>query len=416
MKLRYAALALVLVAGMCFPAKLVIAGFKDTDPKTEFITDAFVEFLRGNLEVAGFELMDDKTEGLEYELLRQGNFFLASNAFFDTYENLELDYSIYGEIKYRGKFFYLTLQVYSREKRRLVMKGEIKGSKDALLAFYFDVTKKVIASMDVDHTVKNIFPVDEDKYFYKYIKLAHETDKLFESDDPDAYYELKDELEAMQGLFTEYPVFEQLYNEVANMSDDYALAGPFEKPFSNVTKTVSADDNVIENYVRTLLSGGYIFSFREVLQNPVEDRPDLINMTVKFDLKLKKSAYSALINEIKKRKGNPHFSDMGRYFFSANEKENKIFRDFLLEQTVWLRFFDSEGLLVAEAEYYFDKRAYNSGAYRHAKMLPFPLTPRGPANTAFGMRSRSGIQFEFEDIKKADLERIASTEIELVFE
>ncbi len=416
MKLRYAALALVLVAGMCFPAKLVIAGFKDTDPKTEFITDAFVEFLRGNLEVAGFELMDDKTEGLEYELLRQGNFFLASNAFFDTYENLELDYSIYGEIKYRGKFFYLTLQVYSREKRRLAMKGEIKGSKDALLAFYFDVTKKVIASMDVDHTVKNIFPVDEDKYFYKYIKLAHETDKLFESDDPDAYYELKDELEAMQGLFTEYPVFEQLYNEVANMSDDYALAGPFEKPFSNVTKTVSADDNVIENYVRTLLSGGYIFSFREVLQNPVEDRPDLINMTVKFDLKLKKSAYSALINEIKKRKGNPHFSDMGRYFFSANEKENKIFRDFLLEQTVWLRFFDSEGLLVAEAEYYFDKRAYNSGAYRHAKMLPFPLTPRGPANTAFGMRSRSGIQFEFEDIKKADLERIASTEIELVFE
>jgi len=189
-----------------------------------------------------------------------------------------------------------------------------------------------------------------------------------------------------------------------------------KSPFSNVTKTVSADDNVIENYVRTLLSGGYIFSFREVLQNPVEDRPDLINMTVKFDLKLKKSAYSALINEIKKRKGNPHFSDMGRYFFSANEKENKIFRDFLLEQTVWLRFFDSEGLLVAEAEYYFDKRAYNSGAYRHAKMLPFPLTPRGPANTAFGMRSRSGIQFEFEDIKKADLERIASTEIELVFE
>ncbi|HXK50880.1 MAG TPA: hypothetical protein PKW56_10485 [Clostridiales bacterium] len=416
MKLKYAALALVLVAGMCFPAKLVITGFKDTDPKTEFITDAFVEFLRGNLEEAGFELMDDRTEGLEYELLKQGNFYLASNSFFDTYENLELDNSINGEIKYKGKFFYLTLQVYSREKRRLVMKGEVKGSKDALLAFYFEVTKNIIASMDVDHKVKNVFPVDEDKYFYKYIKLAHETDKLFESDDPDDYYELKDELEAMQNLFTEYPVFEELYKEVADMSEDYAPAGPFEKPFSNITKTSSPDDNEIENYVRSLLSGGYIFSFREVMQNPVEDRPDLINMTVKFDLKLKKSASNELIKEIKKRKGNPHFSDMGRFFFSANEKENKIFRDFLLEQTVWLRFYDSEGLLIAEAEYYFDKRAYNSGAYRHAKILPFPLTPRGPANTAFGMRSRSGMQFEFEDIKKTDLERIASTEIELVFE
>ena len=417
MKLRYAALALVLITGMCFPAKLVIAGFKDNDPKTEFITDAFVEFLRGNLEEAGFELMDDKTEGLEYELLKQGNFYLASNAFFDTYENIELDNSIYGDIEYKGKFFYLTLQVYSRDKRRLVMKGEnIKGSKDALLAFYFDVTKKVIASMDVDHTVKNIFPIDEDKYFYKYIRYAHETDKLFETDDPDDYYELKDELEAMKSLFMEYPVFEELYNEVADMSEDYIPTGPFEKPFSNVTKAVSADDNEIENYVRSLLAGGYILSFRQVIQNPVEDSPDLLNMIVKFDLKLKKSASNALIAEIKKRKGNPHFSDMGRYFFSANEKENKIFRDFLLEQTVWLRFYDSEGLLIAEAEYYFDKREYNSGAYRHAKMLPFPLTPRGPANTAFGMRSRSNIQFEFEDIKRSDLDRIASTRIELVFE
>ena len=416
MKLRYAALALVLITGMLFPAKLVITGFKDSDPKTEFITDAFVEFLRGNLEEAGFELMDDKTEGLEYELLKQGNFYLASNAFFNEYDNLDLDNSIHGEIEYKGKFFYLALQIYSREKRRLVMKGEVKGNKDALLAFYFDVTKKIIASMDVEHTVKNIFPVDEDKYFYKYIKFAHATDKLFESDDPDAYYELKDELEAMENIFNEYPVFEELYEEVSDMSEDYIPAGPFEKPFSNITKTVSPDDNEIENFARALLGEGYMFYFREVLQSPVEDRSDLINLIIKFDLKLKKSAIKALINEIKKRKGNPHFSDMGRYFFSANEKENKIFRDFLLEQTVWLRFYDSEGLLIAEREYYFDKRTYNSGAYRHTKALPFPLTPRGPANTAFGIRSMSVIKFEFEDMKVSDVERIASTEIELLFE
>jgi len=416
MKIKYMIIFLILLTAVSYPAKLVLTGFKDENPKTEFITGSFVEFLRGNLEDAGFELIDDKSEGLEYALLKHGNFFLASKDFFDEYENIDLDNSIHGEVDYRGKYFYLTVQVYSREKKRLVLKGEVKGSKEALLAFYYEVTKSIISSMDVEHTVKNVFPVDDDKFFYKYIKYAHDIEQLFQSDDPDKYYSLVDELEAMKPHFSEFPVFQEMYEDLEGQSEDFELAGPFEKPITDKTKFISGEDNEIEKYERDLITNGYIFSFRETVQTVPEDEPEVVNLLIKFDIKMKKSSRNSLISEIKKRKGNPHFSDMGRFFFSQNESENKTFRDFLLRQSVMLRFFDSEGQLIAESEYYFDKRAYSNGEYRHAKSLPFPLTPRGPANTAFGMKGTSRIQFIFDEMKRSDMERIESTEIELIFD
>ncbi len=416
MKYNRLAVALLLITASLFPAKVVITGFKDTDPKTEFITSSFVNFLRGNLEEAGFELADDKTEGLEYDILKHGNFFLASKAFFELYENIELDNSIRGDIKFQGKFFYLTVQVYSREKKKLVLKAETKGSKDALLAFYYEITKNIISSMDVNHTVKNIFPVDDDKFFFKYIKFVNDAEKLFTNEDPETYHTLMDELSAMENKFTEFPAFRELYDELMAQSEDFETPGPFEKPLTNITKTAFQEDNETERYARNLIAGGYFFTFTENVIQDSDEKKNLINLTVKFDLKLKKSSRNTLVSEIKKRKGNPHFADLGRYFFSQNESENKSFRDFLLRQSAWLRFYDSEGALVAESEYYFDKRQYSNGVYRHAKDLPFPLTPRGPANTAFGIKNGSRIQFLFEDIKRSDLARIARAEIELKFE
>jgi|GEM_PF-3520953 len=419
MKINPIILIILLTASLSevFPAKLVVIGFKDRDPKTEFITAAFIQFLRQNLEEAEFEIMDDKAEGLDLALLKNNNFFLATKEYFDEYENIELDNAMNGFFDYKGKTVYLNIEVYSREKRKLVMKAELKGNKQALLAFFYQVTKEIIASMGVEHTVKNIFPIEDENYFYKYIKFNYEADKLFQSNDPDKYYSLLDELDAIKDKFTEYPVFAELYADLTSQTEEYETAGAFDKPFSYVAKAVFAEDDEVERFARELLVNGYLFSFNEIIQVPMDDKDqEEVNIAVNYTVKLKKSYRNNLIKEIKKRKGNSNFTDMGRYFFSLNENESKVFRDFLLRQTVMLRLFDENGVLIAESEQGIDNSDYSNGAYRHSKILPLPITPRGPANTAFGVSNSSKLTFVFEDIKKTDIKRIARTEIEILFE
>jgi hypothetical protein len=107
---------------------------------------------------------------------------------------------------------------------------------------------------------------------------------------------------------------------------------------------------------------------------------------------------------------------MGRFFFSQSDKESKEFRDFILRQSVVLSLYDEKGELVAKSEYSISKSDYSNGAFRHTKVLPFPLTPRGPANAAFGITPSSKIDFIFEDIKQTDLDRVVRSEIEILFE
>lgn len=411
------AAVMLIIAGELFSAKLVVIGLKDKDPKTEFVTNAFSSFLRANLEEAGFEIFDDKADGLSYELMKRGNFFLASKEFFDQYDNIEMDNSISANINYRGKTFALNVEVYSREKRKLVMKAEIKGNTNELLAFFYQVTKEIVQSMTGDKfETKNIFPIDEEGYFLKYLSLKYQADKLFESDDPEKFDELFDELESMKDKFDSYPAFAEIYEEVSSYTEDYAKSGPLDKPITDVSLKTSKDDKEIEAWARDLITNGYLLNFNKVIKTPVPDKPELVNMTVNYDVKLKKSYRNALIKEIKGRKASMSFTDMGRYFFSADEKESKIFRDFLLRQKIILKFYDEAGKIVAEQEVYISGRDYNGGTFRNAKTLPFPLTPRGPANAAFGLKNSSKASFIFEDMKISDIDRIVRTEIEINFD
>jgi len=297
------------------------------------------------------------------------------------------------------------------------MKAELKGNKEALLAFFHQVTKEIITSLGAVHEVKNVFPVDDENLFYKYIKFSYESEKLFESDEPDKYYSLIDELEAIKDKFDDYPVFAQLYEDLTSQSEEYEKAGAFDKPVTIVLKPEFPEDNEVEKFTRELIVNGYVFDFGTILKMPADkDTPDIYNISVNYTVKLKKSYRNNLIKEIKRRKGDPHFTDMGRFFFSQNDKESKFFRDFILRQTIVMRLFDEAGVLIAQSEYYLEKNQYSNGVFRHEKNLPMPITPRGPANAAFGISNSSKIVFQFEDIKKADLDRVAKTELEITFE
>jgi hypothetical protein len=76
MKIKYSAIMLILITGMLFPAKLVMIGFKDNDPKTEFITRAFVQYLRQNLEEANSSFWTIRLKALTMLFLNTNFSFL----------------------------------------------------------------------------------------------------------------------------------------------------------------------------------------------------------------------------------------------------------------------------------------------------------------------------------------------------
>ena len=416
MRAKYLFFFIVLYLGTAFSVQIVITGFKDDDPKTEFITGAMVKYLRANLEEAGIEIMDDKATGLDLNIMRTGNFFLASKDYFESYDNIDLDYSLTGTVSYRGKKINVFYEKYSRDKKKLVIKSDFRGKAQSLLAFYHHITNEILRAAETEHEVKNIFPVDDDTYFYRYIRYAYELDQLFQYDVPEKYYALMDELNSMKDKFEEYPAFAEMYDELVTMTEDYEKTGPYELPMENVSSDISAGDDEIQKFARDLIVNGYEFYYRKTDKTPDEDDPSTLDLLIEFDVKMKKSAYKLLTEEIKTRKGNTRFINMGRYFLSENEKENEIFTKFLLNQTVELRFIDEEGQIIAASEFYINKRQYSNGEYRNAEVLPMPLTPRGPAYPAFGLKSSSKIGIEFKDVKESEIGRAVKTEILIKFE
>ncbi|MBN2858050.1 MAG: hypothetical protein JXN63_06590 [Candidatus Delongbacteria bacterium] len=416
MRAKYLFFFIVLYLSTAFSAQIVMTGFKDDDPKTEFITEAMVKYIRANLEEAGLELMDDKVEGLDLNVMRTGNFFLASKDYFEGYENIDLDYSLTGNVSFRGRNINVFIEMYSRGKKRLVIKSDFKGKAQSLLAFYHHITNEILRAAEVAHEVKNIFPVDDEAYFYRYIRYSYELDQLFQYDVPEKYYALMDELNSMKDEFEEFPAFAEMYDELVTMTEDYEKTGPYELPMENVSSDISSGDDEIQKFARDLIVNGYEFYYRKTNKTADEDDPSILDLVVEFDVKMKKSAYKSLMDEIKTRKGNTRFINMGRYFISENEKENEIFTKFLLNQTVELRFIDEDGLVIAASEYFINKRQYSNGAYRNAEVLPMPLTPRGPAYPAFGLKSSSKIGIEFKDIKESEIGKAVKTEILIKFE
>ena len=416
MRTKYMFFFLVLYLTTAFSAQIVMIGFKDDDPKTEYITNAMVKFIRSNLEEAGLEIRDDKSEGLDLNLMRTGNFFLASKEYLESYENMDLDYSLTGTVSFRGRNINVFIEMYSRDKKKLVIKADFKGKAQSLLAFYSHITNEVLRAAETVHEVKNIFPIDDESYFFRYIRYAYELDQLFQYDVPERYYALMDELNSIKDKFEEFPAFQEMYDELVSMTEDYEKTGPYELPIENVSSDVNSGDDEIQKFARDLIVNGYEFYYRKTNKSPDEDDPSIADLVVEFDVKMKKSAYNALMEEIKVRKGNMRFANMGRYFLSENEKENETFTKFLLNQTVELRFIDEEGLIITSSEYYINKRQYSNGEFRNAEVLPMPLTPRGPAYPAFGLKSSSKIGIEFKDIKESDIGRAVKTELLIKFE
>ena len=400
-----------------FGKTIIMSGFKPVkEKKYEFITSSFKKYVIENIKNSEIEILDNKAAELEYLLVKHDNFFLASKEFFDKWENFEFDNTIHCEFNIRGKRIEIHIQVYSKDKKRLLLKEDFKGRSNHLLSLFDAITRNILIAIGSDKATVNPFNIDDDSMFYKFLRLDHYTEKLWESDDPDKYFLLLDELESYTNDFDAYPPFKKLYDDVLSRQDEFILTGALDLPVENVSKEVSGEDDEVEAFLRKLLIDGYHFRHLSTTKNFDEDDKSSVSLIVAYEINFKKLIRKKLIKEIKRRKGNLKFANMGMYYFSSNERENKTLINFLLRQGVILRLYDKDNTLIAETDIGIKYTKYQGGDYKNAKKVPLPLIPRGSANTAFAVEKKGLSTFIFDEITAAELKKIVRSEIELTFE
>ncbi|MBN2788770.1 MAG: hypothetical protein JXR69_01110 [Candidatus Delongbacteria bacterium] len=413
-------LTIIFLFSIIFPVHgktVILSGFKPVkQDRYEFISSAFKKYVVENFKNSEMTILDEKSEELEYLLLKNRNFFLASKEFFDNWENFEFDNTVFCETTVRGKKVEFHIEVYSKDKKRLTLKDDFKGRSNQLLSLFDAVTRNILISMDSNKSTINPFGVDDNEMFYEYLRLEYYTEKLWESDDPDKYYLLLDELESYKNDFNTYPQFEKLYNEVAERSDDFILTGALDLPVENTSKEVFSEDNEVEAFFRKLIVDGYHFRHLSTSKNYDEEDKSVVGLVVAYEINFKKLIRKELLSEIRKRKGNLKFANMGMYYFSSNESENKMVIDFLLRQKVILRLFDKDNTLISESEVGVKYMDYQGGEYKNAKKVPFPLMPRGSANTAFAVEKLGILTLVFDGFTAVELKKITHSEIEISFE
>jgi hypothetical protein len=397
---------------------VILSGFKPVkESRYEFISLSFKKYVIENIKNSEIEILDEeKSNELEYLLVKNSNFFLASKEFFDNWENFEFDYTIYCEFTIRGKSIDINIQVYSKDKKRLLLKKEFNGRSDRLLSLFDAITRNILIAIDSNKQTINPFNINDNKMFYQFLRLDYYADKLWESDDPDKYFLLVDELESYKGEFDIYPPIKQLYKEVISRNDEFILVGALDLPVENTSKEVFSEDNEVEGFLRQLLNDGYHFRHLSTTKKYDEDDKNIVSLIVAYEINFKKLFKKKLIKEIKKRKGSLKFANMGMYYLSSNESENKVLIDFLLRQRVLLRLYDKDDNLITESEIGLKYMDYKSGKYKNAKKVLLPLFPRGSANTAFAVEKKGFSTFIFDEITTSELKKIVRSELELTFE
>ena len=401
-----------------FGKTVILSGFKPVKEKRyEFISSSFKKYVIENINNSEIEILDEKKSNeLEYLLIKNSNFFLASKEFFDNWENFEFDYTIHCEFNVRGKTVEIHIQVYSKDKKRLLLKEDFKGRTGQLLSLFDAITRNVLIAIGSNKETINPFNINDDKMFYQFLRLDYYADKLWESDDPDKYFLLVDELESYKNEFDIYPPIKKLYEDVTSRNDEFILTGALDLPVENTSKEIFSEDNEVEAFLRQLLNDGYHFRHLSTTKNYDEDDRSIVSLIVAYEINFKKLLKKKLLKEIRKRKGNLKFANMGMYYFSSNESENKVLINFLLRQRVILRLYDKNDNLIAESEIGIKYMDYKSGKYKNAKKVLLPLVPRGSANTAFAVEKKGFSTFIFDEITTVELKKIVRSELEITFE
>jgi len=407
---------------------VVVGGFTTTDPKDSLSNLFFKRYITENLTAQKVSVDEERSIELNYLYSKHENLFLAAREMVENaadkkkikinkamkadpsaMKSLELpDYLVYGQLKYYGKKVDLVLEIYSMSKNSTTYKNALEGRSAALLDFYQKTTEVILVETGCVLKPVNTLGITDNGDFADYLRYLgyqkkNQFDKIF------------DELEAAPLLVQKYPEFQTLFEEARTKTD-------FSNPsiFGNIIEKSVPDTltatNPTELWTKNLIYHGYKLKHKTDIVNDSKDDTANVNIMVHYDILFRKSHSDMLDREIKKRKGDSRFANMGRYFFTANESDGEVFKETLLKQKMIFKTFSEDSTELFKSELAISKMTFEGGGYRNTGSQPFPVMPLGPADNAFNLKKKTDGVFIFEDIPKVLFKKVKYASIEIVFE
>lgn len=428
MKNCFTLLLCLVFALMAETKTVVVGGFTTADANDSLSNVFFMKYITDNLVSQKVEIDLNRSIELNYLYNKHNNLFLAAR---EMVENMALqknvkinkamkadpaamkslglpDYLVYGQLKYYGKRVDLVLEIYSMSKNSTSYKNAMEGRTAALLDFYQKTTEVIM--IETGSLLKPVNPlgITDNGDFADYLRYLTYQKK-------NQYEKIFDELEAAPQLVQKYPQFQTIFDE-ARTKTDFSTPSIFGNIIvKNVPDTLTAT-NPTELWTKNLIYRGYKLKHKTDIVNESKDDSANVNIMVHYDIQLKKSHADMLDREIKKRKGDSRFANMGRYFFTANEQDGEIFKETLLKQKLVFKTFSEDSTELFKSELAISRMTFEGGGYRNTGSQPFPVTPMGPADNAFSLKKKTDGVFIFEDIPKVQFKKVKYAVLEIVFE
>ena len=423
-------LALILLLSLLLQSQtktVVFGGFSSQDSKDSLVSFYFQKYVADNLTAQKCILDEAKRQELNFLFSKHGNLFLAAREMLENAaakqgvkltrsvmtdpelkNQLKLpDYLIYGQLKFSTKKIDLSLEVYSTDKRTTVYKNVFDGRLNALPEFYHKVTQSVLVAVECSDNAINPIGFTDNADFAEFMRFSEYRRKS-------QFDRILDELEALPQLVQKYPELSALYKESLEKAEKStpSVLGEIREQ-SGLDSSKNTDPAAW--WAQQLIFKGYKLKHKTDIIKDAEDTSK-VNIMVYYNISLRKTQYDLLQREMKKRKADNRFSDMGRYFFSADPNESETFKDVILKQKLVLKTFNEKDEELFRAELAIDRMTFEGGGYRHTDSQTFPVMPLGPADAAFNLKKKTDGVFIFDEVEKSKFRQVRYAIIEIVFE
>ena len=388
------------------------------------VINAYEKYLEENLLNNGFIIDKKNSLVLEQYYKEKSSLFLASREIYKNSVDYNFNSSIYSDIEIKGKIVKINIEIYSNFKNRIVYNGTFEGHKNELLTFFKNITQTIFNTLKFDIIPENVFPVDDNYLFYKYlILLRYQEEQKFEK-----AFDILEDLD-ISNKINNCPILKGMYEElklkkinkdqkgkyIGNLleADSYfSLANSKE----NSTKKDIAEQDT-EKYMKNLIKEGYKLILKSDLINIDETDSTRFNLIVEFQIKFKRAYKSILLRKINANKADKRWRNMGRYFFSQNDKENDDVISILKDQILKFTVYDIDDKELLEEEITIDLFDFESGVYDNLKLDPiFPLNPISPTINGFRITNNTSAVFVIKDLDIEMLDKIHKSKIEMLFE
>lgn len=377
------------------------------DIYSNFLFDMLNLNLKDKVEFAN----DEKKNKFKILNSRYQDFYVTARKFQENYDFNGFICSLSFKNN-KDKVFKTHLEIYDTNSRRIILKDDLRFKPEKLLENSKKILLKIAGSAGILVDFTNTTNIDNSKVLSAYLKLLrYKKKKQF-----NLYF---DELEFLSNWFEKFPILKKMYDEEIKRQNSFYLnkKNIFEHNPNTIIKENNSflangnSDDPTESFLRKLMLNGYRLTFFDDVTTSADKDSTEFNIKVVYKLHFSK-LYQALLNKRVKQNGYINkFKQFGRYEFSSNEEDNALFINLLKKQAIVLQLLDNENKVIAENEYFVEESDFDSGRYRHAIELPFPLTPQGSASNSYKINKNCAVYFNFENLHKDKLKQVKSSKL-----